>query len=136
MNAILKEDITACLGAQPYQVEVKWRAGTLRLDEPVTLGGGDTGPDPYSALLGALAACTLSTIRMYAGRKGWPLTEACIRLNLEQTPQPLMTVISREVSLEGNLTGEQRERLLLIAGKCPLSKMLEGEILTPTTLLP
>ena len=130
------EDITAHLGAQPYQVEVKWRAGTLLLDEPVSLGGGDTGPDPYSALLAALAACTLSTIRMYAGRKGWEVTEASVRLNLEQTQKPFLTVISREISLSGNFTEEQRERLLTIAGKCPVSRMLEGEILTPTTLLP
>ena len=58
MNDILAEDLTAYLGPKPYQVEVKWRAGTFLLDEPVAMGGGDTGPDPYSALLASLAACT------------------------------------------------------------------------------
>ena len=129
-------DITAQLGSQPYRVEVKWRAGTLLLDEPASLGGGDTGPDPYTALLGALAACTLSTMRMYAGRKGWDIPEMSIRLSLEQTQKPLMTIINREITLPAEVPEEQRTRLLALAAKCPVSKMLEGEILTPTTLLP
>ncbi len=129
-------DITAQLGPQPYQVEVKWRAGTLLLDEPASLGGGDTGPDPYTAVLSALAACTLSTMRMYAARKGWDISEMSVRLNLEQTQNPVMTVMNREITLPASIPEAQRSRLLALAAKCPVSRMLEGEILTPTTLLP
>ena len=110
----------------------------LLADEPFELGGQDTGPNPYDLLLASLGACTSITLRLYADRKGWPLKGVTVKLQQEkihakdckncESEDGFVTKIDREISLEGNLTPEQRERLLLIAGRCPVAKTLEGDI--------
>lgn len=104
---------------------------TLRADEPEEKGGGDTGPTPHQLLLSALGACTTLTLRLYARRKGWPLTDAKVRLSGEH--QDGRYVISRRIHLEGPLDMEQRTRLLEIADRCPVHRTLTGEIAIETT---
>src|SRR4051812_35927556 len=105
------------------------------MDEPESIGGNDIGPDPYSTFLASLAGCTLSTLRMYIDRKGWDIPEIKISLNFAQEATPeLETTISRTVSFSGNTSDEQKERLLVIADKCPISKILKNKITINTTL--
>lgn len=102
-------------------------------DEPVDLGGGDTGPAPTEILLSALGACTAITVRMYAERKQWPLDGVEVKLEYAERSKE-KTVISRKVELRGKLDAEQRERLLQIANACPVHKLLTGTVEIPTTL--
>ena len=115
------------------------RAGrhSLRADEPVGSGGGDSGPDPYALLLSALGACTSMTIRLYADRKGWPLDGVTVRLSQEKIhakdcvecetrDDSRIDRISREIELSGPLSAEQRQRLLEISEKCPVHRTLAG----------
>jgi putative redox protein len=105
------------------------------MDEPESMGGNDLGPDPFSTFLASLAGCTLSTLRMYIDRKGWDIPEIKISLNLyQQTNKELETTISKTVSFSGNVSDERKERLLIIADKCPISKLLKGNITINTTL--
>jgi len=133
-NNLLAEDITATIGEKPYYVEVFWRNGTLIMDEPENIGGGDTGPDPYSTLLAALAGCTLSTLRMYIDRKGWQIPAIKVGLNMHQATNPLHTFIKREISFPGLEDNDIRQRLLAIALKCPVSKILENQVTINTTV--
>jgi putative redox protein len=121
-----------------YAQEIRAGRHVLRADEPVTSGGTDTGPDPYGLFLSALGACTSMTIRMYADRKGWPLTGITVRLSqgkiyardcaeCETRDDSRIDAIEREIELSGALSEEQRQRLLAIAEKCPVHRTLLGQ---------
>jgi putative redox protein len=97
-----------------------------RIDEPVSLGGTDTGPTPTETLLAALGACEAITLRMYAGRKGWPLRDARVTLNAATIDG--VFVITRHLELVGDLDEDQLTRLREIANKCPVQKAITGEV--------
>jgi putative redox protein len=118
----------------------RWQA-----DEPRAMGGDDSGPDPYEHLLAALGACTAMTLRMYARHKSIPLEHVRVELqhgrehrqdceNCEKNGAAL-EVIERAVSFSGDLTAEQRTRLLEIADKCPVHRTLHAELDVRTRLL-
>jgi putative redox protein len=127
-NKLLENDITATIQSQNYLVNVVWRNGTIIMDEPESLNGKDLGPDPYTTLLASLAGCTLSTLKMYANRKGWDIPFIKVTLNMHQELAPFRTFIKREISFPDSLEITIKERLLVIAQKCPVSKILENQI--------
>jgi putative redox protein len=110
----------------------------LLADEPVSAGGNGAGPNPYDYLLAGLGACTSMTIRLYADHKMLPLKHISVRLTHDkihasdcencETKEGKIDRIDREVTLEGDLTAEQRARLMEIADKCPVHRTLHGEI--------
>lgn len=133
-NNILEKDVTASISTEKYFCKIVWRNGTLIMDEPTTVGGQDKGPDPYTTLLASLAGCTLSTLRMYIDRKGWDIPDISVKLNMYQdTSAALVTFIKREITFGNDISPEQKDRLLLIASKCPVSKILENKVTINTT---
>lgn len=135
MANLLEKDITGSIGTQKYLCKISWRNGEFLMDEPENIDGKDLGPDPYTTLLASLAGCTLSTLRMYIDRKGWDIPEINISLNMSQENSPeLETTISRSISFSREISDEQKERLLLIAEKCPVSKILKNKITINTQL--
>lgn len=114
----------------------------LLLDEPVAVGGTNTGPSPYDLLATALAACTSMTLRLYADRKGWPLNAVMVEVDHRKvhaedskasaaSPNRL-DLFERRIQIEGALDDEQRARLLEIADRCPVHHTLssQGRIVT------
>lgn len=92
------------------------------MDEPVSLGGTDQGPNPFALLASALGACTNMTLRMYADRK---------QLNLDEVDTEVTHTASKEghqfervITLYGQLTAAERARCLEIANKCPVHQLL------------
>lgn len=135
MENLLENDIEGHIGKQKYLCTITWRNGQFIMDEPESIEGKDLGQDPYSTLLASLAACTLSTLRMYIDRKGWDIPEINISLNLHQEiDAELTTTISRSISFPMNVEEDSKKRLLIIAEKCPVSKILTNTILINTTL--
>ena len=124
--------------ARGYRTEITAGIHTLFADEPIAAGGTDQGPNPYDLLVSALGACTAMTVRMYADRKGWPLDEVIVRLQhgrnhakdeerCEDSPVRL-DLIQLHVDLQGELTDEQRTRLLEIAQRCPVHRTLDAGV--------
>lgn len=123
-------------------------AGRHRMaaDEPVAMGGTDSGPSPYDFLLAALGACTSMTVALYARRKQWPLSSVTVRLRHSrihaadcadcETKEGKLDRIEREIAFSGPLTDEQRSALLGIAQKCPVHRTLTSEIDLPVRLAP
>lgn len=114
-------------GAGKFQVEIT--AGNTRFyaDEPVDVGGLDSGPTPYQLVSAGLAACTAMTLRLYSARKHLPLERAGVAVrHVKQPGTAPADLFIREITLEGPLDGEQRAKLLEIADKCPVHRTLEG----------
>ena len=111
-----------------------WRA-----DVGQALGGGDLAPDPHDLLDSALAACTALTLELYIRRKKLPVTRLQVLMEHKELKneagQPVYRM-ERRLAIEGSLSSEERQRLLEIAGKCPIHKILEGEVQVHTELLP
>ncbi|MFN3233376.1 MAG: alpha/beta fold hydrolase [Alphaproteobacteria bacterium] len=120
-----------------------WAGGhLLRADEPVSFGGTDTGPSPYDLLSAALGACTTMTMRMYADHKGLPVE----RLSADVTHEKIhaedceeceastgkIDRFERLITIEGDLTDEQRTKLMDIAEKCPVHRTLHSEVKVET----
>ncbi len=132
--------------ARSYLQRILARSHVFGADEPASVGGSDLGPTPYELLLAGLGACTSMTLRMYASRKEWPLESVRVTLrhdrvhakDIEDSERETGTVdvIDKDVELEGALSEEQRERLLEIAGRCPVHRTLLNEIKIRSELLP
>lgn len=135
MEKLLEEDIQGKIGIQKYKCTIVWRKGTFYMDEPTSIDGKDLGPDPYTALLASLASCTLSTLRMYIDRKGWDIPEINIALNMSQeTDGEVTTTITRSISFPTPIDEEIKKRLLSIAEKCPVSKILQNQVVINTSI--
>jgi putative redox protein len=117
---------TASIASTAYRAEIRNGRHVLTADEPLNLGGGDTGPAPDELLEAALASCTAITLRMYANRKEWPVNEINVAVLLERKDDK--TFFTRNIQVEGALDEVQKERLLQIAKACPVSKTLSGSI--------
>jgi putative redox protein len=119
--------------APAYRVELRTGAHHLVADEPEANGGGDAGPGPFGYLLCGLAACTSTTLRMYAERKGWNLAtiEVDVRYNVTDDGH---TSIDRTITLPAELPNEQRNRLAEIAEKTPVTVAVRAGTPITTTL--
>jgi len=110
-----------------YAHDVELEGGhDLCVDEPPEAGGTDTGPRPTQLLGASLAGCIAITVEMYAQRKGWDV--GAVEVDVEMTYDgPVPSGFEVGVKLPGELDDEQRRRLLVIATKCPVHKVLAGE---------
>ena len=145
-TAVVDNRVTVRTGAEGFFTELFANGHALTADEPVSYGGRDRGPTPYEYLLSALGACTSMTVQMYARRKKWPLQAAVVRLQHEkihaedcarcEAQNGKIDRFSRELELVGDLSHEQRQRLLEISARCPVHKTLHAEVDVETFLTP
>ncbi len=126
--------IIANIGAELYKTEIESETNLIISDEPKSSGGQDLGFAPNELLASSLAACTAITLRMYANRKGWELTDVKVEVSFETDSVQSKFKIVRDIQLLGNLDEDQQARLLIIANKCPIHKILTNPIEITTAL--
>jgi putative redox protein len=122
-----------------YKIDITNGTHTWRADEPASLGGDDTGPNPYDLLLGAVAACTTITLSMYTKRKGINMTSLSVEYSYdkvhaddcercEDDAEGMIDRITSRIFIDGDFDDATRDRLIQIAQRCPVHKTLEAGI--------
>lgn len=137
-NLKAKKQVAVRLGAEGFTTEVMARKHSLTADEPESVGGNDFGPTPYELVAAGLGACTAMTMQMYARRKKWDLKEVTVQLKHYkdyaedaadvENQKSKIDHFDREITVEGDLSEEQKQRLLVIADKCPVHRTLHGDV--------
>jgi putative redox protein len=128
--------IIARTGKTGFRTEIIANGHSLVADEPIPVGGANSGATPYDLLVSALGACTGMTIRMYADRKKLPLDSIIVRLRHEkihaedcldcEDQGSKIDSIEREIELQGDLDQPMRHKILEIANRCPVHRTLES----------
>ena len=123
-----------------FETHIWTDANVIVADEPVEAGGQGRGMNPFDLLQSALASCTVMTLRMYADRKGWPLESVAAHVHWVDNVAGGMMATTRSqfaisLNLTGPLTGEQRQRLLELANRCPIHRLLTNPIAIATNLI-
>ncbi len=137
--------VRVTIGQEGFMTTIHASDYQLTADEPKSVGGSGLGPTPYDYLLSSLGACTAMTLRLYAGRKKWPLEGVEVQLRHSndyyqdcvkcEASTSKVDVIERQIHLKGDLDEEQIKRLLNIADKCPVHKTLISQTVIKTTLI-
>ncbi|MEO9966903.1 MAG: OsmC family protein [Reichenbachiella sp.] len=133
--AITKNELTTQLNTEGHMGLV---------DEPIEIGGQNKGPTPYDLLSGALASCTSITLRLYANRKKLEVSRIRVRVDFGREYRTdcascdekgqKVDVFERVITVEGDLTAEQKNRMLEIANLCPVHRTLEAQAEISTRL--
>ena len=110
-----------------YEHEIEMREHRLIVDEPVEKGGTDLGPMPAELLAASLGSCTAITMEMYAARKEWGLGTVEVVVEFTEATVDDPPTFDVRIILGGHLSDENRDRLLTIAGKCPVHKALKDQ---------
>ena len=136
--------VTATTYASGFRTDVVAGGHAMVADEPASVGGGNEGPSPYDLLSAALATCTSMTLKMYARHKKLELRSVTVRVQHGrehardcvgcERRHGMIDVFDRELTIDGDLTHQQRQRMLEIADRCPVHKTLHNEIRVRTVL--
>ncbi|GGF70802.1 OsmC family protein [Wenyingzhuangia marina] len=126
--------VSASIGTQLYKTEIKTNNHLIIADEPEKVGGQDLGFTPTELLNSSLAACSAITIRMYAERKGWDVQHININVKHKINTSSETITFEKEIEVIGNLDAAQKKRLVEIGEKCPVEKMLKGDIKVVSSL--
>jgi putative redox protein len=123
-------------GTGKFIQRVRIGAHDLIADEPIAYGGEDAGPSPYQLLSAALGACKSMTLRMYASRNNLPVDKIAVRVRHQKidTTAGKSDLFNAEIALDGDLTTEQRTKLLDIADRCAVHRTLTGDAKVKTQL--
>ena len=134
----MARNVLVSSGPSKYVQAVFVGSHVLQADEPVDVGGGDTGPNPHELLMASLGACASITAQMYAKRKQWNLQSVHIDVAYEQVLAAdnaasgvtigMVDQFEMQISLAGDLSDEQRNRLFEIANRCPIHRMLTSGV--------
>lgn len=121
--------VKAVIGTKKYCTQITAGNNSIITDEPIEIGGGNKGFNPYELLAASLASCTASTLRMYIDRKQWQIEQIFVTVSLGNNIQLPQATFTRNISFGNSIiTTEQKEKLMKIATSCPVHKLLHNPI--------
>ncbi len=129
LEGLARMKATARRNENTFKHTVQVREHQVMVDEPLESGGEDAGPDPQELLAVSLASCTAITMEMYAARKGWEIGHVEVDVQYTPAERGCPTKFDLVLRLPADLPEEQVERLQVIAAKCPVHRVLDGEVM-------
>jgi putative redox protein len=129
------QQVKAVIGRDHYKTILYSDTNNQLADEPLSVGGTDMGFSPDELMASSLAACTAITVRMYADRKKMDLDQIEVNVSVGWNTETAQTNMIKTIRFVGNITDEEKERLIVIAGKCPTHKMLSNPVTITTVTL-
>lgn len=125
-SKIKVNSLSGTILSTPFVTKMQTGEHSLISDEPLHVGGQNKGPVAHDFLLAALVSCTCITLKMYAMRKGWEVNEIHVDAEMQRTTESGIqtTGVLLGLSISGNMSDEQKERMVVIAGRCPVHKTL------------
>ena len=130
------ETLSAKIDTRLYRTEIISGSDNIIIaDEPQDMGGKNLGFSPAELLASSLASCTLITLRMYINRKGWDVSEINIKVDFERDIEQNVSSFIRKIEITGEIDETQRQKLHIIADKCPIHKILTHSNTIQTTLI-
>lgn len=121
--------VKAVIGTKKYCTQITAGNNSIITDEPIEIGGGNKGFNPYELLAASLASCTASTLRMYIDRKQWQIEQIFVTVSLGNNIQLPQATFTRNIGFGNSIiTTEQKEKLMKIATSCPVHKLLHNPI--------
>lgn len=130
------ETISAKIDTRLYRTEIISASDNIIIaDEPQDMGGKNLGFSPAELLASSLASCTLITLRMYINRKRWDVSEINIKVDFERDVEQNVSSFVRKIEVTGKIDETQRQKLHIIADKCPIHKILTHANKIQTTLI-
>lgn len=126
------------IGKDHYRTEVRAGNHSIMSDEPLELGGDDKGVNPNELFLASLGSCTAITLRMYADRKEWAVDRIVVDLKMDivKGNEAQTSYIKRHITILGNVSQEQKRRMLTIADSCPLHRIMTNPVVVSSNLIP
>lgn len=126
------------IGKDHYRTEVRAGNHSIMSDEPLELGGDDKGVNPNELFLASLGSCTAITLRMYADRKEWAVDRIVVDLKMDivKGNEAQTSYIKRHITILGNVSQEQKRRMLTIADSCPLHRIMTNPVVISSNLVP
>ena len=124
---------TATLGKADFEITATIRQHKVMFDEPQNNGGQDMAPAPTEMLCASLCACTIATMKIYINHKKWTVEGITVDVD-KSTNTEGKNVFKRTITVKGNFDADQKSRILAIANKCPVHKILESSNIIETTL--
>jgi putative redox protein len=121
--------VTAVREGGNFRHAVQVRDHIITVDEPLSAGGSDAGPDPQELLAVSLASCTAITMEMYAARKGWDIGRVEVGVEYSPAKRGSPTKFELLVRLPDGIPDDRVERLRTVAAKCPVHRTLDGDVL-------
>ena len=125
---------TVTLGSTDFEITAAIGRHKVVFDEPVSNGGQDKGPAPTEMVCAALAACTTATVKMYLNHKQWKTDGIMVEVE-KNTNAEGKNVFSRKIEVKGLFDDDQKKRILAIANKCPVHKILESANIIESVLV-
>ena len=130
---LITYEVAASIGDVNYITSLTANGKEIIGDEPQSVGGQDTGFNPYELLASSLGMCTAATLKMYADRKGLLLGKIDVKVELEHNTTDKVATFRKSISFENkDIAEKDLKRLMVIAEACPVNKILSNEILIET----